>query len=105
MTRIAFLLAVAVAACTTPPGGVPDAVDAADTLFLSSSTSPDAPEWAKDAVWYQVFPERFRNGDPSNDPTAEVVALGWPFRRIDGWKPSRWTSDWYAQNDWEKATG
>jgi len=22
------------------------------------------PDWAKDAVWYQVFPERFRNGAP-----------------------------------------
>lgn len=26
------------------------------------------PEWAKDAVWYQIFPERFANGDPANDP-------------------------------------
>ncbi|HEU4323828.1 MAG TPA: alpha-amylase family glycosyl hydrolase [Roseiflexaceae bacterium] len=27
-----------------------------------------APEWAKDAVIYQIFPDRFRNGDPRNDP-------------------------------------
>lgn len=26
------------------------------------------PAWARDAVYYYVFPERFRNGDPSNDP-------------------------------------
>jgi glycosidase len=26
------------------------------------------PDWVKDAVFYQVFPERFRNGDTSNDP-------------------------------------
>jgi cyclomaltodextrinase len=26
------------------------------------------PAWAQDAVYYQIFPERFRNGDPSNDP-------------------------------------
>ncbi len=26
------------------------------------------PEWVKDAVFYQIFPDRFRNGDPSNDP-------------------------------------
>ncbi|MFH1419488.1 MAG: alpha amylase N-terminal ig-like domain-containing protein [Planctomycetota bacterium] len=26
------------------------------------------PDWAKKAVWYQIFPERFRNGDASNDP-------------------------------------
>lgn len=26
------------------------------------------PAWARDTVYYYVFPERFRNGDPSNDP-------------------------------------
>lgn len=26
------------------------------------------PAWAKDAVYYYIFPERFRNGDHSNDP-------------------------------------
>jgi cyclomaltodextrinase / maltogenic alpha-amylase / neopullulanase len=26
------------------------------------------PDWAKDAVFYYIFPERFRNGDRSNDP-------------------------------------
>ena len=26
------------------------------------------PSWVKDAVFYQIFPERFANGDPSNDP-------------------------------------
>lgn len=27
-----------------------------------------APEWVKKTVWYQIFPERFANGDKSNDP-------------------------------------
>lgn len=27
-----------------------------------------APEWVKGTVWYQIFPERFANGDTSNDP-------------------------------------
>ena len=27
-----------------------------------------APEWMKETVWYQIFPERFANGDKSNDP-------------------------------------
>ncbi|MDR0267595.1 alpha-glycosidase [Paenibacillus sp.] len=26
------------------------------------------PDWAKDAVFYQIKPERFANGDPGNDP-------------------------------------
>lgn len=26
------------------------------------------PDWAKETVWYQIFPERFHNGNPDNDP-------------------------------------
>src|SRR5690348_9769616 len=37
---------------------------------LSSST---VPAWAADAVFYQIFPERFCNGDHSNDPTRESL--------------------------------
>ncbi len=32
----------------------------------------DAPEWARKAVFYEIFPERFFNGDPSNDPAGTV---------------------------------
>ena len=35
------------------------------------------PEWVPDAVFYQIFPDRFRNADPSNDPP-ETVAWGSP---------------------------
>ncbi|MDI9439596.1 MAG: alpha-glycosidase [Limnochordia bacterium] len=28
----------------------------------------EPPEWAQGAVVYQIFPERFANGDPTNDP-------------------------------------
>ena len=31
------------------------------------------PAWSGDAIWYQVFVERFRNGDPGNDPTAHDI--------------------------------
>lgn len=34
----------------------------------SATRMVDAPRWAKDAIFYQIFPERFANGDPSNDP-------------------------------------
>ncbi|MER2063489.1 MAG: glycoside hydrolase family 13 protein [Alkalibacterium sp.] len=27
-----------------------------------------APKWASETIWYQIFPERFRNGDESNNP-------------------------------------
>lgn len=38
--------------------------------FDEASFPPFAtPEWMKDAVIYQIFPDRFRNGDPNNDQT------------------------------------
>lgn len=30
-----------------------------------------APDWARGAVVYQVFPDRFANGDPANDPSPD----------------------------------
>jgi len=32
----------------------------------------DAPSWARESVFYQIFPDRFFNGDPTNDPPATV---------------------------------
>ena len=66
---------------------------------------PDVPEWAKRVVWYQIFPERFRNGDPTNDPQAADLAGAWPHSIASGWRVSSWTSDWYALQPWEKAEG
>ncbi|MBY6036374.1 alpha-glycosidase [Fictibacillus nanhaiensis] len=36
--------------------------------FLNAIDIFRAPSWVKDTVWYQIFPERFANGDISNDP-------------------------------------
>ncbi len=36
-----------------------------------------APQWVADAVFYQIFPERFCNGDTGNDPPG-VTAWGQP---------------------------
>jgi glycosidase len=30
----------------------------------------ETPDWVKNAVIYQIFPDRFRDGDPSNNPAA-----------------------------------
>lgn len=35
------------------------------------------PEWVQDAIFYQIFPDRFANGDPANDP-ANVQPWGSP---------------------------
>ena len=61
-----------------------------------------APDWARHAVWYQIFPERFRNGDRANDPTPASLAGTWPYFVPSGWKVSPWTSDWYALQPWER---
>lgn len=37
----------------------------------------NSPTWVKDAIFYQIFPERFANGDPGNDP-ASVSPWGTP---------------------------
>ena len=61
------------------------------------------PAWAGDAVWYQIFPERFRNGDPRNDPTpADIVD---PIARPlpAGWRTTPWGHDWYALDPWARA--
>ncbi|MGD6817685.1 glycoside hydrolase family 13 protein [Metabacillus sp. 84] len=42
--------------------------------YLHSEDAFRAPEWVKDTVWYQIFPERFGNGNPSLDPEG---ALPW----------------------------
>lgn len=44
------------------------------------------PEWVKDAVFYQIFPERFCNGDPENDVrTGEYTFGGHECIQMPGW--------------------
>jgi len=60
------------------------------------------PAWAKEAVWYQIFPERFRNGDPANDPKLEDIVGSWPFGDMREIQTSPWTADWYQLQPWEQ---
>ncbi|SEK82593.1 alpha-glycosidase [Paenibacillus sp. OK003] len=39
-----------------------------DFPFMNPVDFFEAPAWVKDAVFYQIFPERFANGDPSISP-------------------------------------
>ncbi len=54
------------------------------TQWFSHDLTPAflTPDWAKNVVWYQIMLDRWRNGDPSNDPDRVV--------------PWRW--DWYKPN-------
>lgn len=56
------------------------------TARYSSAIAPklEHPAWAMGAAWYQIFPERFRNGNSLNDPSGPGVHL----------KP--WNDDWYT---------
>jgi glycosidase len=75
-------------------------------LFLTPAVrAANPPAWAADAVWYQIFPERFHNGDPENDPTIESLRGTWPWEDQTWWEVSRWTLDWYAFQPWEEANG
>ena len=59
------------------------------------------PQWAKSAVWYQIFPERFYNGDKNNDPKPIDMAGAWPYETPNNWQVHPWTSDWYKLQPWE----
>lgn len=39
-----------------------------DFPFINSIDVFEPPAWVKDAIFYQIFPERFANGNPDNDP-------------------------------------
>jgi cyclomaltodextrinase / maltogenic alpha-amylase / neopullulanase len=62
--------------------GLSDSLDKAKRSAYTCDMRPGfvTPDWAKDAVWYQIFPERFRNGETSNDPP----------------DMQRWQADWWA---------
>lgn len=47
---------------------------------MNQQVRPVIPEWVQDAVFYQVFPERFRNGSPANDPPGTEPWGGVPTR-------------------------
>lgn len=77
-------------------------------VSVMSSTSPKenwVPEWAKHVIWYQIFPERFRNGDPTNDPTVDDIKGAWPHDHTSPWEIHPWTSDWYELKPYEKLNG
>ncbi|MBN2602336.1 MAG: glycoside hydrolase family 13 protein [Candidatus Marinimicrobia bacterium] len=75
------------------------------SMLVSSCTERSkitaVPDWAIDAIWYQIFPDRFYNGDKSNDPTIETLEGTWPYDKQTEWAIMPWTSDWYKLQPWE----
>ncbi|NEQ95134.1 MAG: alpha-amylase [Cyanothece sp. SIO2G6] len=70
---------------------------------LSEPPIGEIPQWAKTVVWYQIFPERFGNGDLSNDPTLDDIRGAYPDDDISPWQVHPWTSDWYELQPYEQA--
>lgn len=100
MTILSLVLSAGLVTMTPNPPASPDApgrsiperpIDTTGAeLAAASDPAADPLRWAQGAVWYQVFPERFRNGNPLNDP------------RDPGTFLARWNSDWYASDPIEK---
>jgi len=65
-----------------------------------NKSSSSVPSWAKEAIWYQIFVERFRNGDPSNDPTPVDMVGSFPDKIPSAWKITPWGHDWYSHEPW-----
>lgn len=78
--------------CTNKPG-------------QKQTVNVDVPDWSKGIVWYQIFPERFRNGDTTNDPVLAEQQGCWPHNQEGPWKIHPWGSDWYAMQPYELANG
>ncbi len=76
-------------------------ITACDTGLKDQPTAfEDPPQWSKEVVWYQIFVERFRNGDPSNDPTPQDMQGTYPGFVPEDWKITPWTQDWYRDDDY-----
>ena len=102
-----FLLLQVVGCATQQPTATPAEVQ--ETAEIEETAAPPAtkyvPEWAQGAVFYQIFPERFRNGDPTNDPTRASLETPIEGRVPESWEVTPWTQNWYERADWEKQRG
>ena len=68
-----------------------------------NKTMDSPPEWAQEMIWYQIFVERFNNGDPANDPTRETIHAASDFRSVpEDWSVTPWTHNWYEREEWAK---
>ena len=58
-----------------------------ETYDFQILTNYQQPSWINGCVFYQIFPERFCNGNPHNDVVAgEYTFAGHPTQRIEDWE-------------------
>lgn len=68
---------------TPPATRAVTVLDAGGQPFTFSWTEDDilrTPSWVPGAIFYQIFPDRFYNGDPGNDPPGTQLWGGTPTR-------------------------
>lgn len=54
-----------------------------------------SPEWTRDTVVYQIFPDRFRNGNPANDLRPGAVRYDDPVHQLPwGERPEGYCKNW-----------
>jgi len=57
-----------------------------DSSMFSIIPNFTVPDWMRGAVLYQIYVDRFANGDPSNDVlTNEYMYDNWPSVRVEDW--------------------
>jgi cyclomaltodextrinase / maltogenic alpha-amylase / neopullulanase len=72
----------------------------------STTAFSEPPAWSKEVIWYQIFVERFNNGDKANDPApANIDIAPLNVHAPTGWAVTPWTNNWFSQEDWEKIPG
>ena len=59
--------------------------------FLHANDVFKAPSWIKDTVWYQIFPERFANGDCTLNPKTPFLGAALSQLQLI----FRWRFCWY----------
>ena len=95
ITLLSVLLCVLVIGCNKPK----------EKPKVLIENNEFVPQWAKEVVWYQIFPERFRDGDINNNPTINDIKGADPQEPPKKWTIHPWGSDWYKLQDYEKVNG
>lgn len=77
---------------------------ACQTSERAEEVLPDfsaVPSWAQEAIWYQIFPERFYNGDSTNDPRPQDMQGSYPGFVPENWTTTPWTWEWHQAEPWQ----
>lgn len=64
----------------------------------------EAPQWSKEAIWYQIFAERFRSGSKDNSPNLITMKGALIDDAPATWALTPWGHDWYKEEAWAKET-